>query len=70
MLKVQSYEVHETSDGQQFTALSVAKAVQARLNLVAALGQCEQLNVDRFISVLEANSEVILDFLNPERESK
>lgn len=71
MLKVTTYEVHETSDGQKFTALSVAQEVQARLNLAAAFGSEEwentigRINPNHLLAFIEQNREVILDFLSP-----
>lgn len=74
MLKVTSYEVHETSDGQKFTALSVAQEIQARLNLAEVLGSEEweeslgTVKVNDFITFLEQNREVVLDFFDPQRD--
>lgn len=73
MLKVQTYEVHETSDGQTFTALLVAQEVQARLNLAAAFGSEEwedtigRVKPSHLIAFIEQNREVILDFFDPQR---
>lgn len=74
MLKVTTYEVHETSDGQKFTALSVAQEVQARLNLAAAFGSEEwentigRINPNHLFAFIEQNREVILDFFDPQRD--
>lgn len=73
MLKVTSYEVHETSDGRTYTALSVAQEIQARLNLSAAFGSEEwedtigRVNPNHLIAFIEQNREVILDFFDPQR---
>lgn len=74
MLKVTSYEVHETSDGRTYTALSVAQEIQARLNLSAAFGSEEwedtigRVNPNHLIAFIEQNREVILDFFDPQRD--